>query len=263
MKKTSLISLTIAISTLMATAQPVYAQLGMDRLINQAQREENQATKAAQRQEQNLANLIKRADTLIDNRVNSLNKVSQRIQNDKRLSNDDKTFLTSQVQSTITSLTQLKAKIDADTDITVARTDAKSIITNFRIFAIFEPKIRILIVIDNLSALQTKLSALTPKLQDLINNLKSQGKDVSQLQPLLDDINANLSTISTKLAADKQAVLAVTVSSNPSVFAPVRQDLATVRSDFAKIRSDIGQMRVDFQSAIKANTTQSASSSAK
>ncbi len=253
--------LTIILSTLVVVSRPVFAQMGVDKLINRTQNEENQANKqasrTAQRQEQNLDNLKKRADTLVDNRIASLNKVLQRIQNDTSLSADDKTSLSAEVQTNINSLTQLKTKIDADTDITTARADAKTIITSYKIFAIFEPKIRTLITIDNLSALQVKISSLTPKLQDLINNLKSQGKDVSKLQPLLDDINSNLVTINTKLAADKQTVLSISISSSPSAFAAVRQDLASIRSDFAKIRHDIGQMRVEFQTVIKINVNQS------
>ncbi|MCL4366318.1 hypothetical protein M1437_03770 [Patescibacteria group bacterium] len=247
MKKSILAVTGIVLSLLIANPQPVFAQMGVNRLVNQVQRVENQATRIAQRQEQNLDNLKKRADKMINNRVSSLNKLLQRIQNDKRLSTDEKTSLSGDVQANITGLTQLKAKIDADTDITTVRADTRSIITNFRIHAIFEPKIRLLVTINHLSALQGRLSSLTPKLQTLINNLKSQGKDVSKLQSLLDDINSNLSTINSKLSADKQTVLSISISSNPSVFAPVRQDLATVRGEFAQIRHDIGQMRVDFK----------------
>lgn len=256
-----LVALTITVSTLLTAAQPVVAQYGINRLINRVQNRENQASQTAQRQTNQLSNLKKRADQLIDNRINSLNRILQRIQNDSRLSADEKSSLSADVQTEISTLTSLKAKIDADTDITTARADAKSIITNFKVYAIFEPKLRILVIIDNLTGLSAKISSLTPKLQDLINNLKLNGKDVSKLQPLLDDVNSNLSTINSKLAADKQTVLAVSASSNPSVFAPVRQDLATVRAAFAQIRHDIGQMRVEFQVVIKAGINQSTESS--
>ncbi len=56
------------------------------------------------------------------------------------------------------------------------------------------------------------MSGFTPKIQNLINNLKSQGKDVTSLQASLDDINKILATINTQLSADKTTVLSVTVS---------------------------------------------------
>ncbi len=260
MRKNALATIFGITFLLVSAVQPVFAQ-SFNGLIRDVQREENQASKAAQRQEQGLDNLKKKADRLIENRIASLNKVLTRIQNDKRLTADEKSSLSQDVQTNIDNLTSLKAKIDADTDIVTVRADAKGIITNYRIYTILEPKIRLLVIIDNLSTLDSKLSSLAPKLQDLISNLKSQGKDVSKLQTLLDDINTNLSTISTKLASNKQTVLSISASSNPSVFAPIRQDLAAVRSEFAQIRHDIGQMRVEFQTVIKATLNQSASSS--
>lgn len=241
--------------TLLMSSSPVFAQgYGLKNLIGQETRLENQATKAAQKQETNLTNLKQRADKAIDNRIAELGKLSSRIQNDSRLSADEKSSLTAEIQTNITGLTNLKTKIDADTDIAVARTDAKSIYS-FRIYMVVVPQTRLLITIDNLATLTTNLQGLTPKVQDLINTLKSQGKDVSNLQSLLDDINKQLSTISTKLATDKQTVMAVTPqTANPgATFASVRQDLASVRQDFATIRHDVGQMRVDFKGQFQVN----------
>lgn len=257
MNKRNLVAASLITMTLLMSATPAFASddFGLGHLVNRETRMQDQASKEAQRQENNLTNLKQRADKAIDNRVNALNKLSSRIQNDSRLSADEKTSLSAEVQGDIKGLTDLKAKIDADTDISIARTDVKSI-TTFKVYSVLVPQIRILIVIDNLSALDTRLQGLTPKIQNLINNLKSQGKDVSTLQPLLDDINSQLSTISSKLSQDKSTILAVTPnSSNPhATFVSVRQDLATVRQDFAKIRSDIGKMRQAFQGAIH-NTT--------
>lgn len=257
MNKRNLIITSLITATLLFSTVPVFAadDFGINRLINDQTRAQNQASRTAQRQENSLDNLIKRANQAIDHRVDELNRLSARIQNDNRLSASEKSTLSANIQTNITGLTNLKAKIDADTDISVARTDAKQI-TSFKIFAVVGPQTRLLIVIDNLSALTIRLQGLTPKIQNLINNLKSQGKDVSNLQPLLDDINSQLQTISTKLAQDKSTVLGVTATtSDPhSVFVSVRQDLAAVRQDFAKIRSDIGQMRVAFRGAIH-NTT--------
>lgn len=256
MNKINLTFLSLIITTLLFSATPVFAQdFGMNKLINDQTRAQNQASRAAERQTDQLSNLIKRANKAVDNRVDELNRLSTRIQNDKRLSADEKSTLTANIQTDITSLTNLKVKINADTDISTARTDIKQILA-IRVYSVVVPQTRLLIVIDNLSALTSRLQGLTPKIQNLINNLKSQGKDVSALQPLLDDINSQLSTISSKLTQDKSTVLAVTATtSDPhSVFVSVRQDLSAVRQDFSKIRSDVGQMRQAFKGAIH-NTT--------
>lgn len=254
MKKVNLISASLITSTLLINASPVFAanDFGLDRLINHETRVQNQASLTAQRQENNLANLKQRADKAIDNRVNELNRLSTRVQNNSRLSTDEKSSISGNISTNITGLATLKAKIDADTDINTARADVKQI-TTFKIYAVVVPQTRILITIDNLLALDTRLQGLTPKIQDLINNLKSQGKDVSSTQSLLDDMNSQISNIFSKLSADKLTILAVkSDSSNPqAVFVSVRQDLATVRQLFAKIRADVGQMRTAFKGAIQ------------
>lgn len=255
-------------TTLLFSTGTVFAQsYGMQRLINQETRAQAQASTAAQRQETNLTNLKQRADKAIDNRITELNNLLSRIQNNSRLSSDEKTSLSADINTDISGLTSLKAKIDADTDLQTARSDAKTIVTSYRIYMVLVPKIRLLITIDNLSALDTTLQGLTPKLQDLINNLKSQGKDVTSLQSSLDDINSRLTSISNTLSADKSKVEAVSVSDYAtahSSFVAVRQDLAqNIRASFAQIRHDIAQMRVDFKISIKnASAEPKASSSA-
>ncbi len=265
--KKGLIALSLITSTLLVSSASVLAadDLGAQRLINQGTRMEAQASVASQRQATNLQELKQRADKAIDNRIAELNRLSTRIQNDTRLSADEKTSLTTDINTDISGLTSLKTKIDADTDITTARADAKTIVTNYRIFMVLVPKIRLLITIDNLSALDTKLQGLAPKLQDLINNLKTQGKDVTTLQASLDDMNSRHNDISTRLVTDKTKVQGVSINdfaTAHSTFVSVRQDLAqNVRASFAQIRHDIAQMREDFKINIKNGSAEPKSSS--
>ncbi len=259
-------SIIIALTLSLSAAGPVFAQdLGAQELIKEVNRDQKRANITTERKQDELARIKKRADAEINRRINSLNKLLTRIQNDNKLSADEKSSISADINSNIAGLTSLKAKIDADIDAATARSDAKQIFTNFRIFANFEPKIRLLITIDNLQAVANKILGFTPKIQDLINNLKSQGKDVTSLQARLDDINKNLTLINSQLAADKTTVLSVTVStSDPkTVFTTVRQDLAKVRESFAQIRHDIAQMRDTFRITIQGgNSTNTTTPSA-
>ncbi len=249
MKKSLIIFISITIG-LLATTQ-ANAQLGEGKVKNEINRLENRASKSATNQSLRLSKIKERGDKLITNRINQLNRLLNRISNDKRLSAQEKTSLSSDIQADINGLTTLKAKIDADTDVDTAKADAKQIITNYYIYKIFVPKIRLLITIDNLQTLSTNMGQFTPEIQNLINTLKTQGKDVSNLQALLDDINSQLQTINTSLSSDKSKVEAVSISTQyyASIFIQVRQDLASVRADFAKIRKDIGQMRANLSSS--------------
>src|SRR5579864_7463496 len=185
----------------MQGALPAFAanSLGAQKLVNQVNHEQNQASRAAQKQSNELQNIINRSNTMISSRISSLNTLSTRVQNDTRLSASEKSSLTSEIQTDISGLTALKTKIDADTDATTARSDEKTIVSSYYIFAAFEPKIRYLIILNNLQTVTTNLQSLVPQLQNIINTFKSQGKDVTQLQALLSDISSQLQTINTTI----------------------------------------------------------------
>ncbi len=228
------------------------------------QKTEARASIAAQRNSEMLSRIIQRADQLIATRLGSLQKLLTRIQGDKRLSDADKTNLTNDIQTTVGNLQTLKTKIDADTDEATARADAKSIVTNFRIYAIYEPKVRLITTISNLQTSSSNVSSVSARIQTLLNNLKAQGKDTTAAQAALNDVNTQLTAINTLLSADRTLVSNVnTNTSDPqSIFVQVRKDLATVRADFAKIRSDIATIRATLKLVVKLSPA-AASNSAK
>lgn len=217
----------------------------INNLINRA---ENKASISAANQSQRLEKIKTQANKLISNRIGSLNTLLQRVNNDQRLSADEKSSLSSQIQTTIDGLNTLKAKIDADTDADTAKADAKTIITNYYIYRMFVPKIRLLLAVNNLQALSAKLYETSTSIQDLINTLKNEGKETSVLQGLLDDVNSQLAKINTNLANDKTKLETLNTTSDfQTILVQVRKDLAGVRNDFAKIRNDIAQMRINFR----------------
>ena len=273
MKKLPNITTAVAITSilLMQSVVPTFAQnLGGQKVVNQVNslqnREQNQASKTANRQSSELQNIINRSNTLITNRITTLNKLSTKVQSDNRLSDNEKTTLSSQLQTEIGELNALKSKIDTDTDVTIARTDERLIITDYYVYAVFEPKIRLTIIINNLQTVTSNVQALVPQLQNLINTYKSQGKDVTQLQALLNDISSQLQTINTTLNNDSTTLSNVSVSSESSAkttFTQIRQDLSQiVRTGFAKIRSDFAQMRPLFKQLIVPAKSPNASPSA-
>lgn len=212
-----------------------------------------QASNSAARQQDQLQNVIMAADKMIANRLTTLNELNTRIQGDTRLTTDEKTTLTTDVQNAITGLNTLKTTIDADTDLTKARADAKQIVTNFRVYEILEPKLRLLVTLNNLQTVSTNIQALIPQIQGLISTLQGQGKDTSSITALLTDISSQLTTINTTITADTAALNGVSITSvSPqTVFTQVRNDITTiVKTDLGKIRTDFSQMRSAFRTLI-------------
>ena len=262
-----IITIAISATILAQSALPAFAiqSIGGQKLVNQVTREENQSSKAAQRQGTELQNIITRSNTLISNRIASLNELSTRVQNDTRLSTNEKSTISSNIQTAISGLTALKTKIDADTDATTARGDEKTIITGYYVYAAFEPKTRYLVILNNLQTTTANLQALVPQLQNLINTLKSQGKDTTQLQSLLSDVSSQLQTINTTITSGITTVENIPTTSEPAsgTFTSIKTNITqVVKTSFAKIQSDIQQMRPLFKQLISSNSTTPAPSQA-
>ncbi len=205
----------------------------------------DRATVMNNQQTAQLATLQNRANTLIATRLASLQRLTTRIQNDTRLSDADKATFLGNITTTSSNLSALKTKIDADTDLTTARTDAKSIITNYKIYVIFEPQVRLTVIVDNLQTTMASVSALIPRVQTLLTTLQGQGRNMTPAQTALTDVTSQLTTINTMLTSDKTLVANVTTgTSDPeSIFTQVRKDLATIRTDIEKIQADFAIIR--------------------
>lgn len=137
-------------------------------------------------------NLQTRAQAEIQRRITSLTELSSKISSIKRLSATQKTSLTTQIQSEITSLNTLQAKIKADTDPAVLKADVQSIVTSYRVYALFMPQIRLLTASSVLMETADKMSSLSANLQTRITAAQAAGANVSSMQASLTDMNAKI-----------------------------------------------------------------------
>lgn len=152
-------------------------------------------------QQTKLQTIITRGDQEIARRLASLTALTAKISAATKLTPSDKATLNTEVSTTTSGLTTLKAKLDAETTVDAARTDAQSILTEYRVYALVLPKVHLVKVADDIQAADTKLTTLAQTLQTRITTDKSAGKDVSALQTKLDDMNANIA--SAQAAASK------------------------------------------------------------
>lgn len=166
---------------------PVYAQT-----VTISNVRPTSATRAADRQNQQLTGLKVRADQELNRRIAALNKLLVRLSEMKKLSPDQIATFKSQIQAEITSLTNLKAKTDADSDLPTLQADKKSIVASYRIFALFIPKMQLLAAADRMEIIADKLSDLATTLQSKIQQAQESGKDVTALQSSLSDMQAKL-----------------------------------------------------------------------
>ena len=216
-----LISLTLAIA-------PVSSVLAEDAPVDTTQTKK-------------MENLIQRADTEINRRLVALSNLVNKISLLKRVSDGQKAAFTSEIQSNITDLTSLKTKIDADTDIATLKLDVQSIVDNYRIFALYIPKIHLLSGADVAGEMAGSLGSLAIKLQNKITTDKDAGKDVTKLQTLLTDMQNKIADASNQAANLTDQVVQLVPSGYPGnadSLASARDMLKTARTDLQTARQD-------------------------
>lgn len=207
---------------------------------------QRQASRSAELLQKRLTQIVQHADVFIANRIATLNNLIARIKGDSHLTDSEKTALTGQIQASISGLTVLKNTIDGDTTVESALADAQKIFSNFRIYAVLEPQVRLLIMLNNIQSQVTKVQGLIPPLQNMVITLQAEGKDVSRLTALLTDINSRLQAISATVSSDIVAVQNVTTATpDPQIiFKQIRTNIQRIiRTDFVQIRQNISQMR--------------------
>ena len=130
-----------------------------------------------------------RADQEITRRINALNNLITRINAMVKVSDSQKSALTSQVQAIIANLQSLKTKIDADTNPATLLADKKSIVVAYRVFVFMIPKVTIISNADKILDLAALLQAKNPstaaaaKISDAITQANNAISTVSALDP--------------------------------------------------------------------------------
>ena len=150
---------------------------------------------------ESLLGLKKRGSSLIEERLSALSKNQIAITGSKTLTDAQKASLTTIINTNATGLQALQVKINAETDATSTKALVSSIYSEFRIFAIVIPKVRLEKRIYDLQNHSTKLVEAFTKVQVKINEAKEKGKDVSSWQKSLDEAKSLVTSDMSKLSS--------------------------------------------------------------
>lgn len=205
-----------------------------------------QPVKLTAAQQAKLKAAIEKADKEIDRRVAALTELNTRVLAMERVTADFKNTLSTNVQTQITALNQLKAKIDADTDLETVKSDVKAITDSYRIFALVLPQTRIAAAADREVTLIAMMNALGAKLQARLQQLQGEGKDVGDLLAALTDMSNKLKDAATQT----QAAVTVTATLTPDNGDKTKMEsnttaLKTGRSDIQAAQKDLVAARKD------------------
>jgi hypothetical protein len=183
-----------------------------------------------------LAKIQAAARAAIDQRLSSLNQVITVLNGTTSLGSDQAT-LVGTAKADIAGLTTLEATIAADTTVQQARTDAQTIFTGYRVFALVIPvdhMVRVTdgitnVVVPKLTALETKWAGLNdPAIATLLADMQSQTQAAGQAV--------------TGLPATLEGYTPAPWNANHSLLSGARSTLATARQDLEKARQDAKQI---------------------
>jgi len=215
-------------------------------------------------QAQHLATLKTRGDAEITRRLTNLNDAATKISGLTTLTAADKSALTTQVQNEISGLNALKTKLDADTTLATARTDVQSIVTEYRVYLLMLPKVRLVAADDRLTTASNNLVTLKGKLQTAVNNSKITGAGLTAMQASLTDMQAKLDAAQTALSGVGTKLLALTPSdynTNHTVLMQYRTDLVNAQTDLKAARADAATIVAALGGSAATSPSPSASAS--
>lgn len=213
-----------------------------------------------------LSALITKANADVAARLASLNDLNAKVQAMQNVSATEKTNISNEVQTNISGLNALQAKIDADTDITVARADAASVFTSFRIYALVIPQGYIEVGADRVQTISSLMTALSTKLQARITADQNAGDNVTTLQTALADIGTQTTSANAQASIAQNGVVNLTpdqgnatvAASNKAALVAARANIKTSTSDLKIARQDIQTILnglKSFHASMSASTT--------
>ncbi|HET9173953.1 MAG TPA: hypothetical protein VFN56_01585 [Candidatus Saccharimonadales bacterium] len=189
-----------------------------------------------------LATLQSKGAAEITRRITSLNAAAAKLNSLTKITTSDKAYLSNEINTEISGLTSLQSKLAADTTLSDARTDVKSIYTDYRVYALLLPKTWIVKAADGQQVAEGNLTALASKLQSRLDSAKESGKEVTQLQNELNDMETQTRNAQAISQPMEQKVLTL----QPSDF---NSDHSILSGDVAQLKTAHADNQAAFQDA--------------
>ena len=195
---------------------------------------------------QSLSGIQAKAAAAISLRVNDLNAAISKVNADQRIGSDN-AALAAYLQADIAPLQALGQKIAGDTTESTAAADYATIFTDYRVLALVLPAAHIdVTTVPKLTALATKAASHV--------NLSNQ----AVLQPLLNDLNAQITAATNATTGLSATVLAYTPpewNANHDLLTSGRAAVQSADNDIAKARADLKQIAAVLKPAANAQST--------
>lgn len=187
-----------------------------------------------------LSGIQAKAAAAITQRVNSLNSAIAKVNAAAGLGSGQAT-LASYLAADIAPLQQLNTKIQGDTTVQQARQDTSTIYSGYRVYLLVLPAARIAGDADRTS------STVVPRLTTAASKAQAHenAQNQAQLQPLISDLNAQISAATNATSGLAGTVLGYTAAmwnGNHELLSPARTDDQTANAAVKQGRQDVVQI---------------------
>jgi hypothetical protein len=194
--------------------------------------------------------VITAGDVLIGNRQNSLNTLKSKISTDlseHKLTSDQASALQADVATNQTGLSNLKSKLDAETDVKAARQDIANIFLQFRIYAVVLPRDYRRIQFDIEINAKNLMQGFASKIKDALSS--APANEQTQLNALFSDYQKQVAAAESQLDSAQQDFPALTPEnfnqnrlSYESTRTALNTALEAARTDLHQAAQDLKQM---------------------
>jgi hypothetical protein len=189
-----------------------------------------------------LAAIQVKAAAAISARLTALNQAIPAVNANSFITSADKATLESTLAADVSGLTALGARIAADTTARQAASDAATIYTSYRVYALALPQVRYAEAVDDLTG--TVLPRLTNAQTTLAGLLAGAdaSKDTPAVQAAMADLAARISAAEAATDGQAATVLGFTPAqydANHALLDAPRQALVSARADVTAARADV------------------------
>lgn len=193
-----------------------------------------------------MTKLKSEGDREINRRIAALNVVKGRLSAIKKLSQSTVATLTNEVDQEVSSLTNLKTKLDADSDLSTVRTDVQSIVQSYRVYALYIPQIHVFASADMIEQIDDQFTTLAASLKTDLASARASGIDTTADQAALTDLQAKVADA----ARQSQTAIADVTPLQPSGFPGNKPTIETANKALRTARQDLAAARHDAATII-------------
>jgi hypothetical protein len=188
------------------------------------------------------------AGAAITRRVLALRELTTAVKSIVRLSDADRSALSTQLQDQVNGLSSLNAKIQGDSDEATVKADAGRIVTDYRVYVLSIPKARSVVVSDIELNAADRLTKLADRLSNSID--QAGGKDTTKAKTDLASLRAKLAAATGTVTPLPAALLALQPAGYPgnrTTLEQTRTSLRTGRAALAEAATLARQVIADLK----------------